>query len=160
MLQIDKNAFCNYREIFQPLPPFSAASTIRDDPMVRLDSIEQLSIMLDRICTVVVTSPYFQNELGKVSRVTHGALPRRFISFRTDAGKREAAGNAYDEIMITCTALLPDGRLQNVYISRAYNPFQMFAYSEDRVDGKFYLEMLATDVATAQDRHNLGEVEI
>lgn len=85
------------------------------------------------------------------------------ISFRTDDGKREAAGRSFHEIMVRCDISTIFGVQKEFYISRAYTPNQVFVYScitDSSGQKKIYPENLSLDISIVHDRYNFGNVEI
>ena len=54
-----------------------------------------------------------------------------------------------------------NGNMRMIYISRAYNPNQVFVYSQVEVDtDKFYIENLSTDVNIVHERYYFDNIEI
>lgn len=83
------------------------------------------------------------------------------ITFRTEESRYETSDrNTYYERMVRCYAGMTDGRIQMFLISRAYNPNQVFVYSQNLMDGTVYLENLSIDVSIVHERYNFGSVEI
>ena len=62
--------------------------------------------------------------------------------------------------MIRCYVTLVNGDDHFFYISRAYNPHQVFVYSVDPTNGDIYLEIMSTDVSIVYELYNFGKVEI
>lgn len=74
----------------------------------------------------------------------------------------EGADKVYRERMVLCYATLQDSdNLGLYYVSRAYNPNQVFVYTaSDPTDGTLRIVNLCTDVSIVHERYNLGDVEI
>ena len=139
------------------------------DPVCKLNgSLENLdNDQSFRLCAIVMTSPFFKKNFEYPRRVHYKGCFEEQISFRTKEGKAEATDKLYREFMLHCYVNIKDvhkhvNRTATFYISRAYNPNQVFIYSqvEESMQRKFYLEYLNTDVSIVHEPYNLGNIEI
>jgi hypothetical protein len=56
--------------------------------------------------------------------------------------------------------MLDNNTIVKFYVSRAYNPGQVFVYAVNDVSGDIYLEVLCTDVSIVREPYDFGNVEI
>lgn len=61
--------------------------------------------------------------------------------------------------MVPCRALTIDDEVETFFISRAYNPNQVFIYIKDVYRNEVYLENLSTNVGTVHERYDFSNVE-
>jgi len=114
-----------------------------------------------QLCATIFTASYFE---GQIEYPSHEAENHSFvdenISFRTEEGMEKAAGNSYNELVLECNVNTTKDDQTVFYISRGYNPNQVFAFIKDDFDDDLYLENLFADVSIVHERYNFGEVEI
>lgn len=116
-----------------------------------------------RLCSMVFNSSRFKKKVKRVEPVLKWDCSKRIVSFRTEEGLREAGKRLYHEICIRCKVDMIDGDSKEFFISRAYNPNQVFVYSEisDFFGNKImYLKNLSTNVCIIHERYDFGNVEI
>lgn len=82
------------------------------------------------------------------------------ISFKTEEGAQEAADRVYSEFLVPCLATTSDGSEAVFYISRGYNPYQVFVWIRNPLNMQIYLQNLSTGVSLAHELYNFGNVEI
>lgn len=134
------------------------------DPVCKLNSGNFEDNAELRLCSIVLNSTYFKNIVKYVKRTLSKVYYRNIIAFRTDEGLEEAAANSYfKEIMLCCEVITVTGKAKQFYISRAYNPNQVFVYSfspDSSGRMRLHLENLSIDVSIVQEPYNFGNVEI
>ena len=79
----------------------------KSDPVCVLKSKRIENDKSLRLCTVVLTSSYFEGRIPHPHReISFGCMAKK-VSFRTQEGMMEAKGTEYDEFMLECRAFEP-----------------------------------------------------
>lgn len=113
-----------------------------------------------RLCAKVLTSLYFKSSVKYPIRTSGWHCLKKGIAFRTEDGVKEAARKSYNEWMLRCPTTMANSNLEFYYISRGYNPSEVFVYIQDIPNDKIYLENLNINVNFVHETYNFGNVEI
>ena len=114
-----------------------------------------------RLCAQVLKSPYFKDRVRYPSRIQAEACFIEEISFKITEALEEAAQKTYYEQLIFCYAIMKDPyKVEPIYLSRAYNPNQVFVYFEDYSENRFHLKALFTDVGIVHEPYRFNDIEI
>ena len=108
----------------------------------------------------VSRSSYFRGKIRYPGQVAY-SCDEREISFRTRDARNKAGKKSYRERMIHChTGYVKPQEGENLlYVSRAYKSNEIFAYSYNPSDAKYYLENLSTDVSIIDELNSFDFVE-
>lgn len=135
------------------------------DPVCKLNSADYDDNADLRLCSIVFNSSYFKTKVEYIKPMLNKFYYREKISFRTEEGIRKTLhqSDKYYEILLGCGVRMNTGEEKYFYISRAYNPNQVFVYSYMKNHYgrlKLYLENLSLDVSIVHELYNFGNVEI
>jgi len=114
-----------------------------------------------RLCEIVLAVSYFKSLIRNSQRIISGICHSKKISFRSTEAIEEAGEKLYYELMIRCVMGGSDVKSSTLYISRAYNPNEVFVYLSDHsFSENVYLETLSTHVSIVKENYNFDNVEI
>jgi hypothetical protein len=88
----------------------------------------------------------------------NGECRKEKVTFRSAEALEEADGKLYFELMLSCTAASTDGMTRNArtfYVSRAYNPNEVFVYTDCESTRKIHLKILSTNISIIHETHTL-----
>ena len=117
-----------------------------------------------QLCASVLGSTYFADRVQYPSRVSYNTNQDFWytekVFFRTAEGSDEGAAEFYKEFVLPCNADTASEEEEVFYISRAYNPYEVFVFAKDPRNDQLYLENLVTNVSVVHERYHFGHVEI
>ena len=132
------------------------------DPICQFNFAGSLEdIKVTRLCAIILQSASFKK---KVKYPVPDIINRCYlmeVSLRSKEAIEKANKNYYFERMVLCRAPLRDSEEKEYfYISRAYNPNEVFVYTADPRNGRIYLKNLSINVSIVHERYNFGNIEI
>ena len=110
---------------------------------------------------LALKSSHFEGKIKYPRRSHSNICSFHKIAFKTDeAEEDERSKKSYQERMIRCEAHVRDHEgYTNFYISRGYQPGQVFLYVSGPPN-EVHLENLSANIGIVHEPYNFGDVEI